>query len=259
MNLNLRGKRALVTGAGRGIGRSIALCLAREGASVSVVSRTLSDIESLVAEMGHEAVGHCGVVMDLALEAAPGQLIDSLSKKSFTPVDIVVHNLGGTLDVRDPFCSLEDWRRVWRLNVEIAIELNLLLVPAMRERRWGRIIHISSISAMENHGPVTYCAVKAALTAYARSLGRVLAPDGIVVTVVLPGAVFTEGGYWDIASRERPDHVQKYLADRMAIHRFGEPDEIGNAVAFLCSDKASFFIGSVVPIDGGQGRSFFGQ
>ena len=259
MEFGLEGKRALVTGAGRGIGRSIAQCLAREGAHVAVVSRTASDIEKLVAEMGGAALGHCGVPMDLVPEGAPGKLVDSLKRANFGPIDIVVHNLGGTLNITDPLCSVDDWRRVWRFNLEIAIELNLLLVPPMRERQWGRIVHISSISAMENHGPVTYCAAKAALTAYTRSMGRVLSPDGIVVTAVLPGAVFTEGGYWDIASRERPEHVQKYLVERMAIHRFGEVDEIGNAVAFLCSDKASFFIGSIVPVDGGQGRSFFGQ
>ena len=259
MELDLEGKRALVTGAGRGIGHSISLCLAREGARVAVVSRTASDIKRLVDEIGGMALGHYGVAMDLVPEGAPSKLADNLKKANFSPIDIVVHNLGGTLNITDPLCSVDDWRRVWRFNLEVAIELNLLLVPPMRERRWGRIVHISSISAMENHGPVTYCAVKAALTAYARSLGRVLAPDGIVVTAVLPGAVFTEGGYWDIASRERPEHVQKYLAERMAIRRFGELDEIGNAVAFLCSKKASFFIGSVVPIDGGQGRSFFGQ
>ena len=259
MELGLEGKRALVTGAGRGLGRSISLCLAREGACVAVVSRTACDIETLVTEMGGAASGHYGVAMDLVTEGAPSKLVDHLKRANFGPIDIVVHNLGGTLNIADPFCSVDDWRSVWRFNLEVAIELNLLLVPPMRERRWGRIVHISSISAMENHGPVTYCAVKAALTAYARSLGRVLAPEGIVVTAVLPGAVFTEGGYWDIASRERPEHVQKYLAERMAIRRFGEPDEIGNAVVFLCSEKASFFIGSVVLIDGGQGRSFFGQ
>ena len=259
MELGIEGRRALVTGASRGIGRSISLCLAREGARVAVVSRTGSDIEALVNEMGGAALGHYGMPIDLVPEGASGKLVDSLNKANFSPIDIVVHNLGGTLDITDPLCSIDNWRRVWRFNLEVAIELNVRLVPPMRERQWGRIVHISSISAMENHGPVTYCAVKAALTAYSRSLGRFLAPDGIVVTAVLPGAVFTEGGYWDIASKERPEHVQKYLTERMAIHRFGEPDEIGNIAAFLCSEHASFCIGSVVPVDGGQGRSFFGQ
>lgn len=259
MEIGIKDKRALVTGAGRGLGRSISLCLAKEGARLAVVSRTDSDIESLVNEMGGIASGHRGVAMDLMAEDAPGKLVNNLSEAGFGPIDIVVHNLGGTLNITDPFCSIGDWQRVWRFNLEIAVELNSLLAPSMSERRWGRIVHVSSISAMENHGPITYCAVKAALTAYTRSLGRILAPDGIVVTAVLPGAVFTAGGYWDIASRERPEHVAKYLSERMAIGRFGQPDEIGNIVAFLCSEQASFCIGSIVPVDGGQGRSFFGQ
>jgi len=226
---------------------------------VAVVSRTASEIKALVDEMGGAGLGHHGAPMDLVPQGAPARLMDRLNRANFGPIDIVVHNLGGTLDITDPLCSVDDWRRVWRFNLEVAIELNRLLVPPMQERRSGRIVHISSISAMENHGPVSYCAIKAALTAYSRSLGRVLAPDGIVVTAVLPGAVFTEGGYWDMTSKERPEHVEKYLAERMAIHRFGHPDEIGNVVAFLCSDYASFCIGSVVPVDGGQGRSFFGQ
>jgi len=213
----------------------------------------------LIERLGGARAGHLGIPLDLVAEGAAKRLINILNEASFGPIEIAVHNLGGTLGITDPFCPAEDWRKVWRLNIEVAIELNLLLLPEMRQRRWGRIVHVSSISAMENHGPVPYCSIKAALTAYSRSMGRVLAPDGVIVSAVLPGAVFTEGGYWDSASRERPEHVQKFLADRMAIQRFGEPEEIGNAVAFLCSEQASFFVGSVVPIDGGQGRCFFGQ
>ena len=258
MKFGIEGKKALITGAGRGIGRSIALCLAREGVRVAAVARTDSDIESIIRQMNGFSSGHHGVIMDLVPKGAPGKLVDNLNEAGFSPVDIVVHNLGGTLEITDPFCGIEDWQRIWRFNLEVAIELNLMLIPRMREDKWGRIVHISSIAAMENQGPVPYCSIKSALTAYTRSMGRVLASDGIVVTAVLPGAVFTKDGYWDWASRNRPEHVKKYLAERMAIHRFGELDEIGNAVAFLCSERASFFIGSIIPIDGGQGRSFFG-
>ncbi len=259
MDLGLKGKRALVTGAGKGIGRGIALSLAKEGTKVAIVSRTAADINSLIKEMGGTAKGHYGVTMDLMPDGAPGKLISKLKVVGFEPIDIVVHNLGGTLEIREPLCSVKDWRKVWRFNLETAIELNNLLVPSMQKRKWGRIVHISSISAMENHGPVTYCAVKAALTAYSRSMGRFLSPDGIIMTAVLPGAVMTEGGYWDITSKERPDHVKKYLEDRMAIHRFGRAEEIGDVVAFLCSEQASFCVGSIVPVDGGQGRGYFGQ
>jgi NAD(P)-dependent dehydrogenase (short-subunit alcohol dehydrogenase family) len=256
MHLGLEGKRALVTGAGRGLGQNISLCLAREGAKVAVVSRSEEDIQALIEQMGGTDPGHFGLAMDLVPQGAPLELTEQLARADFSP-DIVVHNLGGTLGITDPFCSASDWQKVWRFNLEVAIELNLSLVPAMRERRWGRIVFISSIASAENQGPVTYCSIKAAVTAYARSMGRVLAPEGIVVTALLPGAVFTEGGYWDTASKERPEHVRKYLDERMAIRRFGQPDEIGNVVAFLCSEHSSFCIGSVVPVDGGQGRCFF--
>ncbi len=256
MNLDIAGRKALITGGGRGLGAAIAASLASEGARVAVCSRTMASVERVVAELPGE--GHVGIGLDLEEDGAPQQLLTRL-RADFGMPDIVVHNLGGTLDINDPFCSIEDWRRVWRFNMEIALELNQALIPPMQGKGWGRIVMISSISAMENHGPVPYCSVKAALTAYARSMGRVLARDGIVMTAVLPGAVMTEGGYWDVASNERPEHVERYLRDRMAIGRFGRPEEISDVVAFLCSAHASFCIGSIVPIDGGQGRSFFGQ
>ena len=259
MDLMISGRRALITGAGRGIGRAIAQCLAGEGARVAAVSRTASDVASLIEAIGGEAAGHVGFAMDLAPDAAPGQLLDRLKGAGFGPIDVLVHNLGGTLGISDPFCTIEDWRRVYRFNFEVAVELNRMIVPDMQRRRWGRVVHVSSISAMENHGPVTYCAIKAALTAYTRSFGGVVAPDGVVVSAVLPGAVFTEAGYWDEASRERPEHVRKFLAERQRIGRFGRPEEIGNYVAYLCSELASFNTGSIVPIDGGQGRGYFGQ
>ena len=259
MDLMISGRRALVTGGGRGLGKAIAQCLAREGAKVAAVSRTRSDVDSLVAGLGGRAAGHIALAMDLVPEGAPEALVNELKGAGFGPIDIVVHNMGGLLDITDPFCSIEDWRRVYRFNFEVAVELNRMLVPGMQKQRWGRVVHVSSISAMENHGPVTYCAIKAALTAYTRSFGGVVAPEGVVVSAILPGAVFTEEGYWDQASRERPDHVRKFLTERQRIGRFGRTEEIGNYVAYLCSELASFNTGSIVPIDGGQGRGYFGQ
>lgn len=258
MDLGIKGKKALVTAAGRGLGEAIAYNLAEEGVSVAVVSRTKEDIAKIVDRMNSLSPGHQGIVMDLVPEGAPRELAEELRSRNFDDVDIIVHNLGGDLGIKDPLCGVDDWRLVWRINVEVSIELNLLLLPGMRKRRWGRIVNTSSIASVENQGAPSYCSAKAALNAYTRSLGRFLAPEGIVMTSVLPGAVLTEGGYWDQASRERPDHVEKYLKERMAIQRFGRPEEISKIVVFLCSEHASFCIGSIVPADGGQGRTFFG-
>jgi len=258
VDLGIRGRLALVTGAGRGIGYAIAKCLAREGVRVAVVSRTSSDLEKLVSEMGGKGKGHLAIPLDLIKVDAPRKLVKILNRDFGRP-SIVVHNLGGALDITDPFCPIQDWRKVHRFNFEIAVELNTLLVPYMQKKNWGRVVHISSISSMENHGPIPYCATKAALTAYTRSFGRIVAPDGVVVSAVLPGAVFTKKGYWDIASKKRPEHIRKFLTERQRIGRFGKPEEIGNFVTFLCSELASFNTGSIIPVDGGQGRGYFGQ
>ena len=259
MELGLKGKRALVTGGSRGIGSAIAQALAGEGVRVAVVARTASDINKVIDQMGGKSQGHVGIALDLMPHSAVKDLMKNFTNESFGPIDIIVHNLGGAFDIRDPFCSVEDWRRMYRLNFEIAVELNRVLIPQMQKNKWGRVVHISSIAAMENQGPVTYCAIKAALTAYTRSMGGVVAPDGVVVSAVLPGAVFTEKGYWDITSKENPEHVRKYLTERQRIGRFGRPEEIADYVTYLCSMKASFNTGSIIPIDGGQGRGYFGQ
>jgi NAD(P)-dependent dehydrogenase (short-subunit alcohol dehydrogenase family) len=252
MELGIRGKKALVTGGGRGLGLAISSCLAREGADVAVVSRTEADVRAFVAAHGSR---HIGLAYDLMDEGAPAAMVDELVRQFGYP-DILIHNVGGTLGITEPLCGIADWRRVYRFNLEIAIELNLLLVPHLQEQKWGRVVHVSSIAGLENQGTVPYCSIKAALNAYTRSFGRFVASDGVAVSAVLPGAVFTAGGYWDVATRERPAHVAKYLDERMAIRRFGEPDEIGQVVAFLCSEHASFIVGSSILVDGGQGRAF---
>ncbi len=252
MDLGIQGKRVLVTGGGRGLGRSIAECLAKEGAHVAVVSRSSDDLTTFVQENGNQ---HLGLCFDLMESASPKKMLSELTDRFGYP-DIIVHNVGGTLGINDPLCDISEWQKVYRFNLEIGIEINSHLVPHLQKQKWGRIVHISSIASLENQGPVPYCSIKAALTAYARSLGRFLSADGISVSAVLPGAVLTKGGYWDTASQERPEHVERYLQDRMAIKRFGSPEEIGNLVAFLCSNHASFISGSAFLADGGQGRLF---
>ena len=255
MDLGIKGKRALITGASRGLGRSIALNLAKEGVKIAVVSRTEQELNGLVKEIGGKEEGHYFIVCDLTEDRKPEEVCKELQQKFGNP-DIVINNLGGTMDIKDPFYSIKDWRKLWRFNIEVAIELNNLLTPYMKEQKWGRIVNISSISSLENQGPVPYCTIKAGLTAYSRSMGRVLSSDGIVMTSLLPGAVFTEGGYWDCTSQNNPEHVKKYLEERMAIKRFGTLDEIGTIVTFLCSQHVSFCVGSSFLVDGGQGKCF---
>jgi 3-oxoacyl-[acyl-carrier protein] reductase len=256
MDLGIKGKLALVTGAGRGLGEGICHSLAQEGVRILATARTAADLERLVHELGGAAAGHIALPLDIATTDGPAKLIAYAQARGLQP-DIVVNNVGGNLGYTDPLGSVDEWQQVMRLNVEVALEINRAFIPQMQTRKWGRICHVSSISALENQGPPAYCAAKAALNAYVRSLGRYVSADNVILTSVMPGAVFTKDGYWDHTSRDRPAHVEKYLNERMAIRRFGRIEEISELVTFLCSDRSSFCVGSALLADGGQGRVFY--
>jgi 3-oxoacyl-[acyl-carrier protein] reductase len=254
VDLGIEGRLALITGAGRGLGESIAQTLAREGATIVAVSRTQESLDELLLELPEG--NHRSLTLDLEHSDAAEDVLNFMKREKLRP-DIIVNNVGGNLGVIDPLCSATQWRKVFHLNLEVAIDINRHFIPDMRSNGWGRICHVSSVAASENQGPPAYCAAKAALNAYVRSVGRYVSSDNVVLTSVMPGAVLTKGGYWDVASRERESHVENYLSSRMAIRRFGRPEEISELVAFLCSQHASFCIGTNVLVDGGQGRSFY--
>jgi 3-oxoacyl-[acyl-carrier protein] reductase len=256
MDLGIKGKLALVTGAGRGLGEGICRSLAKEGVRILATSRTAADLNRLVKELGGHDAGHWILPLDIAAPDGPRKLIEFAQQHELQP-EIIVNNIGGNLGLTDPLGPVDDWQKVMRLNVEIALEINRAFIPKMQEGKWGRICHVSSISALENQGPPAYCAAKAALNAYVRSLGRYVCVDNVILTSVMPGAVFTKDGYWDQASRDRSVHVNKFLNERMAIRRFGRVDEISELVTFLCSAHASFCVGSAFLADGGQGRTFY--
>lgn len=256
MELGLAGKKALVTGGATGIGQAIAMDLAAEGVRVAVTSRDESSLERTLDKLGGTKAGHVRIISDITQEDGPARVADEV-RKQLGDLDIVVNNVGDTLSITDPFCPISDWRRVFRLNLEVHIEINNQFLPHMIAQKWGRIVNISAGASMENSGPVPYCSIKAALTAYSRSMGRVLAPLNVVMSAVLPGVVLTEDGHWSKVLRERPEHADKYLADRCPLGRFGQIHEISPMVVLLCSNVASFCQGSIVPVDGGQAKHYF--
>jgi NAD(P)-dependent dehydrogenase (short-subunit alcohol dehydrogenase family) len=258
MELGIQGKLALVTGGATGIGKAIALELAREGAKVFVTSRKAERIQATLKELNAISTGHDGLTVNITDDNAPTELVKTIHQKH-GELDIVVNNVGDTLGILDPLCSLDDWSRLFRLILGVAIEINNATIPAMKAKGWGRIVNVTAGAGMENSGPVPYSSLKAAFTAYSRSMGRVLALEntGIVMSAVLPGVVLTEEGHWSEILKTRPEHAEKYLHDRTVLRRFGRPDEISPMVALLCSNLASFCIGSIVPVEGGQARHFF--
>lgn len=249
MELGIKGKRALVTGASRGLGRAVALDLAGEGAKVAIVARDIPLVSEVVKKMGGKRSGHYGLNLDLMESGACGRLREKI-EKNFGMPDIIVHNLGGTLNVRDPLSDIADYRKVWNLNLGIAVELNRLFYHYMKKRKWGRLVHISSSAAVTVDASLPYSSAKAALNAYVKGLGRNAANDGIIVSAVMPGPFMYKDSHWDTVRKQDPERFNK-ICQRTALKRLASPEEISGIVVFLCSQKASFFAGAIVAADGG--------
>jgi 3-oxoacyl-[acyl-carrier protein] reductase len=250
MELGISGKRVLITGANQGLGRVAALDFAREGCRVAAVSRDEARLRNLLEELGGEAFGHTIWACDLMDPGAPLRALEGLQADR-DPFDIVINNVGGTLSVKNPLSDCELWERVWRFNVGIAIEINNAVIPRMLEKGEGRIIHVSSISAESVRGSTPYAAAKAYLNAYVKGVGRSFAPNGIVMSAVMPGSFDAEGGHWDHIRKNNPAMMEDFLRHHHAIGRLGTPEEISPFLLFLASKYVTFATAAVIPVDGG--------
>jgi 3-oxoacyl-[acyl-carrier protein] reductase len=252
MEMGIRGKSALVTGASRGLGRAIATRLAAEGVHLILVARNSEALATTAAELAPlTEVATCAV--DLleevdSLEATLGKLI--FDRYGFP--EIVVHNLGGSLGVKDPLAPVADWRRVWDVNVGVGVEINRLVIPHMRARGWGRIVHISSSATYTYGGYPAYTAAKSALNSYVTRVSREVANDGVIISAVSPGALNIQGRFLSELRDTDPDGWREYCRNHLAVGRLGEPDEVASAVTYLCSQHGSFAVGAILNLDGGS-------
>lgn len=249
MDLGIKNRIALVTGASKGIGRAIALKLAREGARVVMVARGREALEQVRAAMPAPDRHHV-IAADLVPDGAPANVAQSILRDIGEP-DIVVHNLGGSHGAPAAFSSSEDWCRVWRFNVGIGHELNRVLVPTMVRRGWGRVVHLSTLSTLTYNGNPAYVSAKCALDGYVKSISREVAKHNVSINAVAPGAIYSEGRHFARLQRENPAALECYFDEHLPIRRLGTGQDVASAVAFLCSEQASFAAGSIVRIDGG--------
>ena len=255
MIINLKNKRALVTGGGSGIGQGIAKALADSGARVAFTSRKKNSLDKTYKLLGSRNI-HLPCKIDLSKKGNVDKLYKKL-KKEFGTVDIIINNIGHALNKKDPFTPVENWEKSMRLNFLLAVEVVNRFISDMKKQNWGRIVNITSIAGMEISGPSTYNASKAALTAYTKSVGRALAlkKKNIVMTAVAPGVVMTKEGHWN-KKTIKLKHAKNYLKYRTALGRFGKMEEITGIVVFLSSDMASFFHSAIIHADGGQSRHY---
>jgi 3-oxoacyl-[acyl-carrier protein] reductase len=251
MDLQLTGKTALVTGASRGIGRAIALGLAREGAQVAVAARRKNLLDELATEI-ERAGGKLPAIIesDLYNPETPGRLAAAATQR-LGRVDILINAAGGSRPM--PFeSSVEKWDEGMTVNFFRLRELSHAVIPGMRERGFGRIVNITGTS--EPHGINAANSAKAAVHAWAKGISREMAKHGITINSIQPGRIVSEQ-----ILRMHPTEAdrKRFAEDNIPAGRFGEPQELAVLAIFLCSPLAGYITGTVIPVDGGMSRFAF--
>jgi 3-oxoacyl-[acyl-carrier protein] reductase len=247
MQISFRGKKAVIAGGSRGIGRAIALAFAAEGAAVAICARGREDLDSAEAELERKGVTVFALACDLADEA---QVTGYVAKaaNALGGVDVLVNNASGM--------GMKDDETGWRSGIDIDLLATAravrVAVPLMERTGGGSIINISSISgflAMPRSLP--YAAVKAAVINYTMGQALALAAKRIRVNAIAPGSIEFPGGVWDQRRKSEPELYRRTLAS-IPWQRYGTPEEVAAVAVFLASDLASWVTGQTIVVDGGQ-------
>jgi len=247
MDLGLRGKVAVVTGASRGIGRAIALRLAEEGAGVAICARGEPALREAEAELRTRSGPVYAAVCDVSNPEALDGFLDA-ARAALGRVDILVNNPSG-LSLADDEAA---WQSTLSVDLMAAVRASWKVAPWMGGAGGGAIVHISSVAGLEAMGfPPAYGAAKAALVSHSKSLAVALAPQKIRVNTVAPGSIEFAGGLWAEARQNNPDFYGAVLKT-IPWGRMGTPEEVADVVAFLASERGSWVTGVCLAVDGAQ-------
>jgi 3-oxoacyl-[acyl-carrier protein] reductase len=251
VDLELRGRVAVVTAGTRGLGHRVAQGLQAEGAHVVVVARTESDVMHVAEELKS-----IGIAADLTSSADRKRVVTEVHRR-LGPIDILINNLGLRAGSSWDDTGPAEFERAMEGNLHPAQDLTEQTLPDMLERNWGRIVVIASIYGLEAGGAPAYNAAKAAELAWVTSRAASLAGSGVTLNAVAPGAMLYEGGSWHKRMQEDPARIAEFVKNELPANRFGTPEEVASVVVFLSSKQASGVNGACVVVDGAQSRSLW--
>jgi len=258
MDLGLSGRRALVTGGTRGLGRAIVERLVEEGCSISLCARTPEVVEQTLADLRRGGATVHGAAVDVADEAALTAFVEQ-SAQALGGLDLLVANAGGAAGgpgVADSTAA--DWRATFDLNVVHAAVAVRAALPSLAASEAASVVVVSSVSGSRPQPRPQYAAAKAAEISLAESLARELGPHGIRVNTLSPGSTLFEGGSWARRRDSDPEAFAAFVEREFPLGRLGTPEEIADVTAFLLSPRASWVSGTDVVVDGAQNAPSMG-
>ena len=255
INLDLTGKKAVVTGASLGIGEATVKMLAQHGAEVFFCARTEESVNKLSATKINQGTIK-GFVTDMGNKDSTQDFIDNILANG--GVDILINNVGASPSRNFLYMTDEDWQELHELNLLSAVRCTRAFLPAMRKNKWGRVVMISSSAGKyPNAALIDYGATKAAMISISKSLARKYGSDGVLINSVLPGLIHT--AMWERAATEiaeatggSMEEVISRNGSSVPVGRYGTSEEVASLVTFLCSEAASYISGTSIEVDGGQ-------
>jgi 3-oxoacyl-[acyl-carrier protein] reductase len=254
MGQKFKDKKVLITGASKGLGKAAAIAFQNEGAKLALAARSDDKLEALTSSFDREDK-HLIFNLDL-LDSANIKKLSNKIIKVWDGVDIILHCIGGSLGVNDTLVEWKDFTKCLKGNIGIASEINRYLVPAMKQKGFGNIIHVGSIVGCEAGASVPYSTSKAALSGYVRTLGNDLAEHGIIVSGILPGAFYGDDNAMFRYEYYKPEEYTEFVKS-LPQGRMPNADEYVSMLFLLANTGSKIMSGSIISMDGAQGQAYY--